>query len=95
MQEVKEPRFEGCLIGIVRTEKVSTLGFQLALRALKSRANEYVGFPESLAAGRATGAVIAIVDESGLTWGKAFGFVDAAPSRPVDMETLFSIQSMP
>lgn len=40
------------------------------------------------------GAAMAVVDEGDVLWQKAHGHVDAADSRPVDMNTIFSIQSM-
>jgi CubicO group peptidase (beta-lactamase class C family) len=40
------------------------------------------------------GAAIAVVDDKQIIWEKTFGFVDGDSSRPVDANTIFSIQSM-
>ena len=40
------------------------------------------------------GAAMAVVDEVGVLWQKEHGHVDGPDSRPIDMNTVFSIQSM-
>jgi len=40
------------------------------------------------------GAAIAVVDDNQIVWEKTFGFVDGKDSRPIDANTIFSIQSM-
>jgi CubicO group peptidase (beta-lactamase class C family) len=50
--------------------------------------------PGMLAEESIPGAAMAVVDEEGVLWQKAHGHVDDADSRPVDMNTIFSVQSM-
>lgn len=40
------------------------------------------------------GAAIAVVDDKEIIWERTFGFTDGEGSRPVDANTIFSIQSM-
>lgn len=40
------------------------------------------------------GATIAVVDDKNIIWDTVYGNVDGADSGPVDMDTIFSIQSM-
>jgi CubicO group peptidase (beta-lactamase class C family) len=50
--------------------------------------------PEWLAEAAIPGAAAAVVDDRGIAWTMPYGHVDRGASRPVDDETIFSIQSM-
>lgn len=50
--------------------------------------------PDMLSEASIPGAAVAVVDDRNVVWEKAYGYVDTANARPVDMNTIFSIQSM-
>ncbi len=50
--------------------------------------------PDMLTQASIPGAAIAVVDDRTVLWKETYGKVDGPDSRPVDMNTLFSIQSM-
>jgi CubicO group peptidase (beta-lactamase class C family) len=50
--------------------------------------------PDMLTQASIPGAAVAVVDDWNVVWEKAYGNVDTANARPVDMNTIFSIQSM-
>jgi CubicO group peptidase (beta-lactamase class C family) len=45
-------------------------------------------------AGGIPGMAIALTDDRGILWAEGFGYTDASRSRPVDANTIFSIQSI-
>lgn len=50
--------------------------------------------PDILVQASVPGAAVAVVDDRTVLWEETYGNVDSPDSRPVDMNTLFSIQSM-
>jgi CubicO group peptidase (beta-lactamase class C family) len=50
--------------------------------------------PDMLSKASVPGAAVAVVDDRNVVWEKAYGNLDTADARPVDMNTLCSIQSM-
>ena len=50
--------------------------------------------PKLIESQNVQGLAIAVADETGLVWAKGFGHTDATHDRVVDINTLFSVQSM-
>jgi len=84
------------LVGLIALVTFSSICFVQGEQTLTEEVARDIKekLPDMLSQASIPGAAVAVVDDKNIVWEIAYGHVDGDGSRPVDVNTIFSIQSM-